>query len=111
MKVPTRFRPGTISASSCSRLPISSAFAVVTPVMCFPGRPSETAYSTTTGSVTVAITVGMRRLACQAASAIGLAGAKITSTLAATISRASAGRRRRSLSAERFTNTRLRPST
>jgi hypothetical protein len=43
MKVPMRLMPGTSSVSSCMRLPISSLFAVVTPVMCLPGRASDTA--------------------------------------------------------------------
>jgi len=111
INVPTIFRPGTISASSCMRLPIRSAFAVVTPVMCLPGLASEFAYCTITGSVTVAITVGTSRLAYQAASAIGFAGANMTSIFASTSSRASARSLRASPSAERLIRTRFPPST
>ena len=79
---PTRFKPGTVSMSSCSRLIVSSLFIVVTPVTRVPGRASDL-----TNFELDRVHDGGdhdRRIlvAYQAAVAIGVAGAKYTSTLA-----------------------------
>ena len=111
MNVPTRFKPGTISVNSCSRFPISSALAVVTPVMCLPGRASDT---TVLDHDRIGDSRDHRRNA--SAGVPGGIGHRLgrredhVDAAAATISLASARRRRRSLSAERLINTRLRPS-
>ena len=106
-----RVAPEVASLSSSRRLPVSSALAVVTPVMCLPGWASEFAYWTATGSVTVAITVGMARLAYQAASVAALVGVNSTSTLSATSSFACAAITSTLPAATRFSIARFLPST
>jgi hypothetical protein len=64
-----------------------------------------------TGSNGKIITIGIVVVACFAASAATPAGATIRSTRRSTSSRASAGSRAASPSAQRYSMTRLRPST
>jgi hypothetical protein len=92
-------------------LTVSSSLIVVTPVTRVPGRASERTNLSSTGSMIVAMTIGVVRDAYHAAVAIGVAGAKNTSTFAAASSRPSVLKRSGSFSAERRSTTTLRPST
>ena len=89
---------------------VSSSFIEVTPVTRVPGRASDLTNSSSTGSRMVAITIGVFFTAYQAAVAIGVAGAKKTSTFASASSRARGLKRAGSLEAERLRISRLRPS-
>ena len=111
MTMPTRFRPGTTSASSERRLVVSASFIDVTPVTRVPGRGSDFTNSSSTGSRIVATMIGVEREADHAAAAIGVAGAKKRSTRSSASSRASDLNRRGSFDAERSSSTRFLPST
>ena len=87
-----RFIDGTISRRSSTRLAPSAAAAPSTPVMLPPGRATLSTRPVPTGSPDQT-TIGMVCVARLAARAAGVCRATMTSTLAATSSAASAGRR------------------
>ena len=90
---------------------MSSLFIVVTPVTRVPGRASELTNFDSTGSMIVAMTIGVFLSAYHAAVAIGVAGAKNRSTFAAASSLAIGLKRSALLDAERRSTSRFLPST
>ena len=92
--MPTRVAPGASSFSSSSRLAMISGPNVVAPVTLVPGRATLFTMPIATGSLLVAgITMGIVVVALLAATSALMPNATSTSTLSATSSAASSGRR------------------
>jgi hypothetical protein len=107
----TREAAGTVSLSSSSCFPITSgAGSHVVPVRLPPGRARLGTSPVPTGSATPSITMGIIVVAFFAARIAGSEDARMTSTLSATSSTASAGKRSRFPSAQRNSMTRFWPS-
>ena len=106
-----RLACGTIALSSSMRLATSPAARVVTPVMFPPGRARLATRSLPTGSATKVKTMGMVVVACLAARAASVVNVTMTSGLSRTSSAASAGSSSSRPAAQRWSTTRLCPST
>ncbi len=89
---------------------MSSWFIVVTPVTRVPGRASEFTNFSSTGSMMVAMTIGVFLSAYHAAVAIAVAGAKYRSTGMCARSLASGLKRSALFDAERRISCRFLPS-
>ena len=100
-----------ISLSNSSRLPASTDPMVVNPVMFPPGRGRLSTRPAAIGSVTSIKTIGIVLVAFLAATAAGVLGAMIKSTLRRTSSSAKAESRSSLPSAYRYSKTMFLPST
>jgi hypothetical protein len=89
----TRVRLGIASLRSCSRLALSSASIIDSPVTFPPGWDRFATKPNPTGSATMAITMGMVDVARRAAWVAGVVSATITSTFLSTRSAANCGSR------------------
>src|SRR5438445_8912289 len=105
----TRLTAGTASLSCSRHLPTSSGEKKDNPVTLPPGRARLVTSPLVTGIATE--TMGRVLVACLAARAAAVLGATMTSTLSATSSAARAGSCSDFPSADRYSMTRLRPST
>src|SRR5215471_11623950 len=85
----TRRADGSKSRISCTLLPAVSAATLANPVTFPPGRGRLATSPRPTGSPVSAITIGISRVACFAATAVGVNQVTMTSTLRRTSSAAS----------------------
>src|SRR5215467_8083180 len=108
--VTRRAEDGSISRISCMLLPASSAATVVIPVTFPPGRRRLATNPRPTGSPVSAMTIGISRVACLAATAVGVNQVTMISTLRRTSSAANSGSRLICPSADRNSNRMFCPS-
>ncbi len=109
-RYPIRVTAGTSSCSSCNFFPGSPSKSAM-PVTLPPGRFRRSTNPKPTGSPTVTKTIGMVVVAFLAAIVAPGSGVTNTSTRRPMRSATNAGTRLRSLSAQRYSTARLRPST